>query len=420
MKTSRLILFFLFLFSILFSACQPKPGGDISFMISGDPAELAAYHKLVDAFSAKYPDIHVEVIEVSTSDYSKRLSADFAAGAPADVFFLNYRRLAKYSDSGVLQPLSGYLSNSDVIHESDFYPQAMDPFKWKGEQMCIPQNISSLVVYYNKDLFKQAGVPFPAAGWTWDDFTSAALALTKDLDGDGVTDQFGAGIEPEFIRLAPFIWQSGGELVDDADNPSTLLIDTDEAYPAVEFFVGLQTVHHVVPNAEEEKSEDSESRFINGRTAMYFNSRRPTPTFRESARFDWDVAALPQGRSPATILHGDGYCMPSVSANKDAAWTFIEFANSVEGQTIIASTGRTVPSLIAVAQSPAFLDPSNKPASSQVFLDAIPTIRALPLIPTWNDIEDVVTEELTRAFYGETPIYDALFRAVERANEYLK
>lgn len=421
MKLARVLFFVLIVASTVLSACQPaapKPSGNISFMISGDPAELAAYHKLVDAFSVKYPDIKVEVIEVSSSDYSKRLSADLAAGAPADVFFLNYRRQAKYSDSGVLQPLSAYLKNSKVFKESDFYPQAMEPFKWKGEQMCIPQNISSLVVYYNKDLFKAAGVDFPATGWTWDDFISTAQALTKDLDGDGATDQFGAGIEPEFIRLAPFIWQSGGELVDNP--PTTLMIDTDQGYEAVNFFVGLQTVHHIVPNAEEEKSEDSESRFINGRTAMYFQSRRPTPTFRESANFDWDVAALPQGKSPATILHGDGYCMPSASKNKDAAWTFIEFANSVEGQTIVASTGRTVPSLKAVAESPAFLDPNNKPANSQVFLDVIPTIRALPLIPTWADIEEVVTEELTRAFYGETPVYDAIFRAVERANEYLK
>lgn len=423
MKLARVLFFILLVASTVLSACQPaasNPRGNISFMISGDPAELTAYHKLVDAFSAKFPDIKVEVIEVSSSDYSKRLSADLAAGAPADVFFLNYRRQAKYSDSGVLQPLTDYLKNSKVIQESDFYSQAMDPFKWKGEQMCIPQNISSLVVYYNKDLFNAAGVDYPAAGWTWDDFTATALALTKDLDGDGATDQFGLGLEPEFIRLAPFIWQSGGELVDDPSNPATLMIDTDAGYEAFNFFVGLQTVHHVVPNAEEEKSEDSESRFINGRTAMYFQSRRPTPTFRESANFDWDVAALPQGKSPATILHGDGYCMPSASKNKDAAWTFIEFANSVEGQTIVASTGRTVPSLMAVANSPAFLDPNNKPASSQVFLDVIPTMRALPLIPAWTDIEEIVTEELTRAFYGETPVYDAIFRAIERSNEYLK
>jgi multiple sugar transport system substrate-binding protein len=422
MKFSRLLLPLIILASTVLSACQPapsKPGGNISFMISGDPAELAAYHKVVDAFNAKHPEVTVEVIEVSSDDYTKRLGADLAAGSPADVFFLNYRAYASYADAGALAPVGTYLANSTVIKESDFYSQAMEPFNWKGEQMCIPQNISSLVVYYNKDMFKEAGVAMPTSDWTWSDFTGAALALTKDLDGDGATDQFGAGIEPEFIRLAPFIWQSDGELVDDPTNPTTLMLDTDAAYTAVEFFVGLQTIQHVVPNAEQEASESSQSRFINGRTAMFFQSRRPVPTFRESIKFDWDVAPQPHGKNPATILHSDGYCMPSASKNKDAAWVFIEFANSVEGQTIIAGTGRTVPSLKAVAESPAFLDPSAKPASSQVFLDVIPTIHALPIVPKWGEIEDIVSEELTRAFYGQADLYMAMLQAVDRTREYL-
>ena len=104
---------------------------------------------------------------------------------------------------------------------------------------------------------------------------------------------------------------------------------------------------------------------------MYFDSRRATPTFREITAFNWDVAPLPQRQFPASVLHSDAYCLTTATANKDAAWTFIEFANSVEGQTLVAKSGRTVPSLKAVAQSPAFLEPNQKPARSQVFLDAL-------------------------------------------------
>lgn len=390
-------------------------------MVFGDPAELAAYQGLVDAFHATHPDIQVELIHIpSQSDYRNRLAADLAAGSPSDVLLINYRRYAAFADAGALEPLGPYLEKSPIIKESDFYPQAVEPFKWNGQLMCIPQNISSLVVYYNKDLFDAAGVDYPAEGWTWDDFLAAAQSLTKDLDGDGATDQFGMGLEPSFIRFAPFVWQAGGEIVDDQTNPSSLLIDTDEGYAAMEFFVGLQTVHHVVPNAEQEASEDSESRFINGRTAMFFNSRRGVPTYRESNAFDWDVAALPQKEEQAGILHADAYCLPAVSKNKEAAWVFIEFANSVEGQTIVAASGRTVPSLIAVANSPAFLDPNAKPANSRVFLDTIPFIHALPVHRLWVDIEDTASAEIARAFYGETPVYDAIFRAIERTGEYFK
>jgi multiple sugar transport system substrate-binding protein len=286
--------------------------------------------------------------------------------------------------------------------------------------MCIPQNISSLVVYYNKDLFDQAGIAYPAKGWTWDDFLASAQALTRDLDQDGITDQFGVGMEASLIRLAPFIWQAGGQVVDDDSNPSTLVLDLPENLKAVEFFMSLQTVHHVVPNAVQEAAEDSESRFMNGRLAMFFNSRRGVPTYREAAAFDWDVAALPQGDFEANILHADAYCLPSASKNKDAAWAFIEFANSAEGQTIIARTGRTVPSRIAVANSTAFLDPNMKPVSSRVFLDVIPSIRALPVHPNWAEIEEVSSEELALAFYGEASISEALQRAILRTREYFE
>jgi multiple sugar transport system substrate-binding protein len=192
-----------------------------------------------------------------------------------------------------------------------------------------------------------------------------------------------------------------------------------EALRAADFFFGLQTKLHVVPNLEQETSEESESRFINGRLAMFFNSRRGVPTYRESAAFDWDVASVPQGKTPATILHADGYCIPSASKNKVAAWVFIEFANSPEGQTIMAATGRTIPSLIAVANSPAFLDPNTKPANSQLFLDVIPSIRVLPIHPNWAEIEEIADNQIALGFYGEIPYYDAMANIANLTKEVL-
>jgi multiple sugar transport system substrate-binding protein len=153
---------------------------------------------------------------------------------------------------------------------------------------------------------------------------------------------------------------------------------------------------------------------------MFFNSRRGVPTYRESVAFDWDVAPIPRADFEVNILHSDAYCLTSASQNKDAAWAFIEFANSVEGQTIIARTGRTVPSLKAVANSPAFLNPDAKPASSHVFLEAIPTIRALPVHPHWAEIEEITSEELALAFYGKVSVQEAMQRANLRTREYFE
>jgi multiple sugar transport system substrate-binding protein len=130
------------------------------------------------------------------------------------------------------------------------------------------------------------------------------------------------------------------------------------------------------------------------------------------------VAALPHKEQSAGILHSDAYCMAAATEDKEAAWTFIEFANSPEGQAIVAEAGRTVPSLVAVAESPAFLDPEAKPANSKVFLDTIPILRGVPVMASWVDIEELAGEELERAFFGEATVDEAINAMNTRARPY--
>ncbi|MDP8955383.1 MAG: sugar ABC transporter substrate-binding protein, partial [Actinomycetota bacterium] len=355
----------------------------------GDPEEINAYRTLIDGFKRAEPDVTVNLIEASDrEDLIARLSTGFAAGTPPDLFLLNYRFYGQFAAREVLVPLQGYLDASAEFEGGDFYPQALDAFKFDGRQTCMPQNISSLVVYYNKDLFAEAEIDEPAAGWTWDDMREAAHSLTKDLNGDGEFDQYGVGVEPSIIRIAPFVWSNGGKVVDHGGNPTRFTLDTPAAIDAMQKFFDLRQVDLVAPGEEEVESEDLETRFLNGTLGMLLDSRRATPTFRTITDFDWDVAALPRHEEPAGILHSDAYCMTRASKNKGAAWRFIEFALGPQGAPIVAETGRTVPSLREVAQSEAFLDPDAKPANSRVFLDTIPVIRRVPTISTWPEIED--------------------------------
>lgn len=400
-------------------ACQGQAFDPITFMIFGDPAERAAYEQLVSSFEANNPAIDIQLIHIpSQGDYQTRLATDFAAGSPPDIALINYRRMPTYAAKDQFEALGPYLDKSGKLKADDFYPIALDAFTWQGTLMCIPQNVSSLVVYYNQGLFDAADRPYPADDWTWDDFLAAATTLTRDLDGDGQTDQFGVGIEASLYRLAPFIWQNNGPLVDVSEAPRRLTLTRFPSQAALEWFAALQTVHHVAPDRVQETAQDSESRFIAGTTAMFFNSRRNVPSFREITNFTWDVAPLPRGEQAASILHSDGYCLAAAAQNKDAAWQFIEFANSAEGQTIIAATGRTVPSLKAVAESPAFLDPGKPPSRSAVWLDIIPTIQRVPLLAQWQEIESVADEEIERAFYGDITPLEAAQIATWRTEEY--
>ena len=208
-------------------------------------------------------------------------------------------------------------------------------------------------------------------------------------------------------------------MVDDVARPHGLEFNNPRTLKAIQWFVDLQVVHHVVPDAAGEAAESSENRFLNGRLAMFANSRRGVPTYREITAFDWDVAPLPMNHGRQTsILHADAYCLSAAAPDKAAAWQFIEFANSVEGQTIVAQSGRTVPSLIEVAQSPAFLDPAARPAHSEVFLTTIPNLKAVPVVENWADIETIASDEIERAFYGFATVPEAMQAAMRRTEEY--
>lgn len=414
-------IFFIF-FLLAMTACQLGRQAEpekISFMVFGDPAEYNAYASLVEAFHKAHPEVRVELTHIpSPREYRTRLVTEFAGGTPPDVTLMNYRRYASFAANNLLEPVGPYLDKSTIIQPDDFYEVTLDAFTWQGTLMCLPQNISSLVVYYNQDLFDAAGVPYPADDWTWEDFVATAVALTKDNNGDGVIDQYGLGVEPTLFRLAPFVWQNSAPIVDDQERPTRLTLARFPSLQAFQWFVDLYQVHGVVPGRVEEASQDSESRFIAGTTAMYLNSRRGTPTYREITGFTWDIAPLPQHKVAAGILHSDAYCLSGTAVNKDAAWTFIEYANSVEGQTIVAASGRTVPSLKAVAESPAFLEPDLPPARNRVFIETIPALQLVPVISTWQEIEVTADQEIERAFYGDISTDEAASLMFQRTEEY--
>jgi multiple sugar transport system substrate-binding protein len=404
-----------------------ESSGSIRFLVFGDPPEINAYRTLIRSFAEAEPDIDVQLVEASDrEDLIARLSTSLAGGSPPDLFLMNYRFYGQFAARGVLEPLERYTDRSEAFELDDFYPQAVDAFRWDGEITCLPQNISSLVVYYNRDLFERFGVPLPRNAMLWADFVSLASQMTRDKNGQPVVgadpdlprantapaEIYGLGVEASIIRLAPFVWSAGGEIVDDEEKPTRFTLDTPEAKNVIEQYFALRTLHGVVPTDQEIESEDDESRFANGRLAMLLSSRRSVPTFREAAKFDWDIVSLPVFRDPAGILHSDAYCMTKASDSKDAAWRFVEYALGPEGAPVVARTGRTVPSLKSVAESGAFLDPAQKPANSRVFLDGIEHIRRVPTISTWPEIEDASGGILENGMYLGQPV-DKVIRKLD-------
>ncbi len=396
----------------LVAACAPADtsgtGNRIRVQVSGDPEETAVYERMVEAFEEENPDIDVNLVKVvDKDDHLAKLTTAFAGGDAPEVFLVNFREYSQFVVRDAIEPIEPLLDQEGVSLDS-YYPHPLDAFTYDDELQCMPQNISSLVVYYNLDLFDRAGLKPPAAGWGWEEFRQTAGALTQG-------DVHGLGIEPNIIRLAPFVWSNGGGIVDDLESPTRFTLEEPAAREAVQFVLSLVREDKVVPGEADIESHDLETRFAAGKLGMLLSSRRETPVFRELPELNWDVAPLPVGKEPAGVLHSDAYCISRGSDRLDAAVRFIAFATGRKGQTITALGGRTVPSLKEVSRSPAFLDPTRPPRHSRVFLDGIPYIQRTPVILTWPEIEDVSEEIFTRAFYEPGYTLDDALRELDAA-----
>lgn len=385
----------LLLMAGLLAACGGGAGGSaqgrsLTVQAAGGEGELSALRELIAAYEKARPGVEVSFTGVpSQGDHIAKLSTSFAGGRPPDVFLLNYRRLGPFVDRGVLaEPDLGERS------ADDFYPAAIEAFSYDGELACVPQNTSSTVTYLNLELLEQAGVALPEAAWTWADLETAANALrSRGIAAVG----FDVGVR----LVAPFVWTAGGEIVDDTEEPTAMTLDTPAGRAALEYLNRLQ--QYGVDATARAASEPAD-RFAAGELAVFFDSRRAVPAFRKAEGLRFDVRPLPReqaARASASLLASDAYCVSRASRVPELAADFASYAVGPEGAAVLAESGRTVPSVREVATSPAFLDPAQQPASSQVFLDVIPTLRRLPNVGPQDEAEEAADDLLLQYFAGK-------------------
>lgn len=401
----------------LLAPASTDDGGDrteLTLLLFGGPEEVEGYEAMASAMEEANPDLALTISPVANQDdLLARLSTSFAGDSPPDLFLINFRKFGQFVEQGSIEEVQPYLDASEVISEDDFVDPPLEAFRFDGEHLsCQPQNVSNLVAYVNLDLFEQAGVEVPYDGWTWDEFVATAQALTTE-------DTYGLGTEASIIRLAPFVWSNGGDVVDDARDPTRLTIGEGAAREAYDYFLDLALVHEVTPPDAALQSEGHEERFLRGGLGIYLNSRKSVPTLRTIEGFDWDVVPLPvaPGGEEVTMLHSDAYCIAAGTGNEDEAWRVIEFAMSEQGQRILAASGRTVPSRIDVLDSEEFLDPPEPPANSEVYADNARVARATPNVASWVRVENSVDDVLEGAFLGRIGRDEALARMEELATQ---
>lgn len=365
------------------------------------PEGLASLQQLLARYKKQHPNVSIEIQQVPGPQYYQRLKIQFAAGVAPDIMQLAYNQLPTFAYRNALEPLDRFIER-DHFPIGGMFPELLPALKYDGKFYGLPRGWTTFVLYYNKDMFDAAHLPYPREGWTWPDFLRAGQKLTRDVDGDGRTDQFACDAPLQTDGIAFWIWQNGGTLF--TPDMSRSLLDTPPALEVLRFLSDCQYKYRIFPSPEQAQDLGGGGEmFRNGRQAMFIQGRWACLNFRDAKYPDgrklrWDVGPVPMNKEKATVLFANCYVLRGNGPNLEEAWKLMQWLTGVEGQKHQARTGRDMPSFVSVARSAAFLDPDNPPEHDQMFLEAAAYARPLEVDPSTGAVEEIVSSELTQMF----------------------
>ena len=280
-----------------------------------------AYEKLSAEFRDTHPSITVEVQHIEDISYVT------SQGSRIDVFESSQFELISLVERGAILSLDPILQGDPHGIVDDFYPHILDAFRWRGQIWGLPADVDPWVLYYNKDLFNQANVPYPQPEWTWDEFLEKAALLTLDR-GDHM--QYGFGSNPkEAPEIIAFIYQHGASLVDSFVDPKTPTLDSLATVEAVEWYANLALEYGVMTPPEVIERYRRGGAFeaaVRQHVTMWMGplSMRGGVTWRFEWPFNWGVVPLPRDEERATLLQLSGYFISAHSPHPREAWLWIE------------------------------------------------------------------------------------------------
>jgi multiple sugar transport system substrate-binding protein len=325
---------------------QPAAEGTaIRLSAWADVQDAVVYENITKAWMEKQSD-HQVTVEQYPAGYYEKIQANFAAGDSADVLYYQGWSWQAYAENGVITALDTYIQRdaSDALFPTGSNYE--NTTKWQGSTYMTPTDVGSLVIYYNKDLFDKQGVPYPAKGWTWEEFQSAIETLTHD---EGDTHYYGwsqaSGWNGGYGRVCAFMRRNGHVEWDTEIEPKTAFWDHEDVSSALQYLIydAIQNQWSPGPDVIAGGGVGVDT----GRVAMVFEGPWFMPRLwgelgTTDTGINFDVAEPPVGSTGlnTNFGHVHGHCMAESSQNKDGGWELIKFILSEEGQTIIAEGGR--------------------------------------------------------------------------------
>ncbi|OUM97540.1 MAG: ABC transporter substrate-binding protein [Thermobacillus sp. ZCTH02-B1] len=357
-----------------------------------------------------YPHITVEVNLVA-GDYDQKVQTMIAGGTPPDIMMLaeNYQ---VYASKGQIIPLDDYIASHQVDMDERYTPDIANLMKYDGKQYGMPDRAGAMVVYYNKDMFDAANVPYPKKGWTREDFLEAAQKLTIKENGKIVQwGYYPSSWWPQWMQL---IYQNGGSLFDESGKPT---FDTPEVREALQFFNDLTYKYGVSPTPTEVADLGNigpDPMFAQGLIAMETTGFWNIGSLAKVEGINWDIAPV---WGPTNAFF-NGLAITKDSKHKEEAFQVIEALTRLEAQIPIIKNGQDAPATKPALNSDAFLNAEYGGRKINMAAFSESEIYDIPLNPKWNEMQKVIGDKLS-TFFNNDATLDETVTAIQKGLEEL-
>jgi multiple sugar transport system substrate-binding protein len=382
----------------------------------GSPETSALVRQLIDEFEAANPDIQVNFQAIPwAEDPHTKFQAAIVGGTIADVFTVGDPFELVLAAAGGLEPLDAYIPQAT---KNDFLPQFIERATYNGKLYALPWFGTVRAMFYRKDLLAAAGVPEPTTSWTWEEFLTYAKKLTRDLNGDGVIDQYGFGTSGRYVsQYQPFVRQNGVDFVDEKRNVATA--NDAAVIEAMQFYIDLVRTHKVTPpGITTINLQEIQKMFAEGKVAMFFDCEDTAAMFSKEPALTgkFGIGMLPHKKGHAAYAGTDVLVMSKQSKNKEAAWKFIEFFLSPKCMAEYCKLTGFSPARKSLAEHGYFKDPIRQAFAKQLEVGGYFYFKH----PKASSFSSAIRAEVQEAMEGKKTVKQAMDDLQKKLEEILK
>lgn len=269
----------------------------------------------------------IKVTPIFAGNYQDTMTK--VQAAKPEVAVLQATDVFTLTDADLIAPIDEYIAadKDGQAYMSDMLPAFMANSKLNGKTWSVPFQRSTVVMYYNKDLFKAANLDPEKAPTNWDQLVEFGKKLTKP-DGSQWGVEIPSDGNPSWT-FSSFFYEAGAKPVNDAG--TEVAFNSPEIASAMDFITGLSKTHKVMPTGVI-KWNDVPNDFVAGKVAMIYHTTGTIGAVKskmDPAKIG--VAALPAGKQPGSPTGGGNlYILKSTKEKQDASWKFIRFMTDSE------------------------------------------------------------------------------------------